>query len=86
VRLKLFPFCFRDPINGKWLRARNVANREEIAQRHAEFEIAGPPEIREVDEGARSFSPHRSEGNVGEVLEIAGWRQARPVRLAGVAI
>ena len=40
------------------MRARYVAERHEIAERHAEFEITGPPEIREVDQGARYFNPH----------------------------
>ena len=48
-RLELFPFRFRDPVSGKWVRARYVAQREEIAARYAEWEIAGPPEIRDVD-------------------------------------
>jgi len=34
-------------------RARYVATREGIAGRHAEWEITGPAEIRDVDPGAR---------------------------------
>jgi hypothetical protein len=57
-RLELFPFRCRDPRTGKWIRARYVAERHEIAARYAEFEIIGPPEIRDVDPDARYFTPH----------------------------
>ena len=43
--LELFPFRYRDPRTGKWVRARYVATREQIADRHAEWEITGPAEI-----------------------------------------
>jgi hypothetical protein len=35
-----------------------VAERHEIAERFAEWEIIGPPEIREWDQGERYFSQH----------------------------
>ena len=38
-RLELFPFRYRDPLTGKWVKARYRAERDEIAARHAEFEI-----------------------------------------------
>ena len=47
-RLELFPFRFRDPRTGKWIRARYVAELHEIAARYSEWEIIGPAEIREV--------------------------------------
>jgi hypothetical protein len=53
------PFRYRDPIGGRWIRARYVATREEIAKRYAEWEILGPPEVRDVDPGERYFAPHR---------------------------
>ena len=56
-RLELFPFRYRDPVNRKWVRARYVAERHEIAARYAEWEIIGPPEIRHVDPEARYFTP-----------------------------
>jgi hypothetical protein len=87
-RLELFHFRYRDELTGKWKLARYVAERHVIAARHAEFEIIGPPEIREVDPDARYFSPHRNPqavGNLGPVLTIAGWGQARGVEIAGVA-
>ena len=50
-RLELFPFRFRDPVTGKWIKARYVAERHVIEARYApgEWEIIGPPEIRIVD-------------------------------------
>ena len=60
MRLELFPFRFRDPLTGKWVRARYKAMQQELAERFAEFEIIGPPEIREVDPDARYFTPHAS--------------------------
>jgi hypothetical protein len=59
-RLELFPFRYRDELTGKWKRARYVAERHEIAERFAEYEILGPVEVREVDQGARYFSPHHN--------------------------
>jgi hypothetical protein len=60
-RLILYPFRYRSEITGKWVRARYVAERDEIAARHApgEWEIIGPPEIRDVDPNARHFNPFR---------------------------
>lgn len=46
-RLELFPFRYRDPWTDKWVRARYVAERQEI----------GPPEVRDVDPEARYFTP-----------------------------
>jgi hypothetical protein len=55
--LILFPFRFRDPLSGKWVRARYVAERNVIAERYGEWEITGPPELRR-SVGA-PFSPWR---------------------------
>jgi len=43
---ELFLFRYRDSLTGKWLRARYLAERHEIAERYKEWEIVGPPEIR----------------------------------------
>ena len=58
-RLILYPFRYRDPVSGKWKRARHVAELHEIAAQNAEWEIIGPPEIRDVDPHARHFHPYR---------------------------
>jgi hypothetical protein len=57
--LELFPFRYCNPVTGKWVRARYVATREEIARGNAEWEIIGPPEMRDVDPHARYFTPFR---------------------------
>lgn len=85
-RLELFEFRYRDQRTGKWIQARYRAERHEIAARYVEFELIGDPEIRDVHDDARYFNPHRpSIGNLGPVLEIAGWKPARQVTVAGVA-
>jgi hypothetical protein len=52
--LTLYPFWFRDPVSGKWVRARYVAERREIAARYAEWDIMEAPEIRA--RGGAAFS------------------------------
>lgn len=49
-RLECFPFRFRDPVKGKWLRARYPTERHVITERYkdTEWEITGPAEIRGV--------------------------------------
>ena len=59
--IELFPFRFRDRVTGKWVRARYVATREEIAARYAEWEIIGAPDIR-GDEPARMFGLDQTGG------------------------
>ena len=44
-------------MTGKWVKARYVAERGEMAARYAEWEIVGPPEIGDVDPGTRFFTP-----------------------------
>src|SRR5438270_2636313 len=50
-----YPFRFIDPVTGKWMRARYVAERHVIAERYTQREIIGPPEIRSGS--ATMFSP-----------------------------
>jgi hypothetical protein len=58
-RLFLYPFRYRSPVTGKWVKARYVAEKHEIEARHApgEWEIIGPPEIRDVEPHAGYFNP-----------------------------
>ena len=58
-RLELYPFRYGDPRTGKGVSTRYRAERHEIAARHAEWEIIGPAEIRDVDPEARAFTPHQ---------------------------
>jgi hypothetical protein len=89
--LRLYPFRFRDRLTGKWVRARYVAERNEIAARYTEWEITGPPEVREIRPSEGYFSPHgprrSSVDNLGPVIGIAGWRVTlrRRVVIVGVA-
>jgi len=55
--LFLYPFRFRDPVSNKWVKARYVAERYEIARRYREWQITGEPEVRRP--GATMFSPWR---------------------------
>lgn len=64
-RVELFPFRFRDFVTGKWIRARYRAERHEIERRYVEYEIIGPPEIRDGDPDAPRFTPH-AEPSSGE--------------------
>ena len=41
-----YPFRFFDDVTKKWTRARYVADLHVIAERYAQWEIIGPPEIR----------------------------------------
>ena len=44
--LYLYPFKYRDPLTGKWRRARYAAERHVIRERHGEeFEITGEPMV-----------------------------------------
>ncbi len=45
-------------------RRRYVAERHEIAARYAEWEIIGPPEIRDVDPNVGYFNPTRGTRTV----------------------
>ena len=42
MALELYPFRFRDPVTGKWVRARYRASLADIAARYAAWEITGP--------------------------------------------
>ena len=84
--LELFPFRYRDPRAGKWVRARYVAELHEIKARYAEFELLGPPEVRDVNPEARYFAPHQCNiSNLGPVLKSVGLKPARRVTVVGVA-
>jgi len=52
----LYPFRFFDDVTRKWVRARYVAELHVIAERYAQWEITGSPEIRSRGSVAM-FSP-----------------------------
>ena len=92
-RLELYPFRFRDPLTGKWARARYVAERHEIPGRYAEWEIIGPPEIREAHPNARYFNPAQDErtaekawiGNLGPTIALLRLTTRRCFAIVGTA-
>ena len=58
--LLLYPFRFVDPLTGRWVRARYKAERHELVQRYAQWEIIGAPEIRRVgSDMSGTFNPFR---------------------------
>jgi hypothetical protein len=52
----LYPFRYRDPLTGRWVRARYKASIEAISQRYATWELTGQAEVRTPI--GRWFSPH----------------------------
>ena len=48
---EVFPFRYRDPLTGKRIRARYMAELHVIAECYAEWELTGPAEIRTPIEG-----------------------------------
>ena len=58
--IELFPFRYRDARTGRWVKARYMATREEIAARYDVWEITGPGEVRRPRSGY--FNPGRREG------------------------
>ena len=58
--LLLYPFRSVDPVTGRWVRARYKAERRELVQRYAQWEIIGAPEIGRVGVGTSdTFNPFR---------------------------
>jgi len=53
----LYPFRYRDPVTGKWVRARYRATVENIAARHATWEITGP--VSRPSPPSSGFDPFR---------------------------
>jgi len=60
--LQLYPFRYRDPRTGKWVRARYLAKVPVIQRQYSEWELTGPAEIQHVpDDPSRDyFNPFRS--------------------------
>jgi hypothetical protein len=62
-RIELFHFRYRDPRTDKWVRARYVARQEDIAMRHAEWQIVGPAD---VTDGAPEPPTRRANSDAGD--------------------
>ena len=57
VPIEVYTFRYRDPVTGKWVRARYKADLQAIAKRYAEWQITGAAEVRTP--GGGWFNPHR---------------------------
>ena len=58
MRPELYPFRFRDPVTGKWVRARYRATVQDIAARYATWEITGP--VSRPASPSTGFDPFRA--------------------------
>jgi len=60
--LHFYSFRYRDQHTGKWIRARYLAKVPVIQRQYAEWELTGPPEIREAPDNPSLdyFDPFRS--------------------------
>ena len=56
-KLELYPFKFRDPLTGKWIRARHRMQVLEIQRHYSDWQLVGPLEIRNVTPA--SVAPYR---------------------------
>src|SRR5690242_4481615 len=56
-RRELHPFRYKDPITGKWVRARYRATLADIAARYATWEVTGPPSV--MPGTSIGFDPYR---------------------------
>jgi hypothetical protein len=44
--LQLYPFRFRDPLTGKWVRAHHKMQVPELQRHYSDWEITGAPQVR----------------------------------------
>jgi hypothetical protein len=92
-RFELWRFRFRDPLSGRWIRARYRAPREDLDQRYGagRYQTFGPPEVRDVaaDAGYSYFNPARrdptSTGNVGAIIAAVRPTECRRLAVVGIA-
>jgi hypothetical protein len=54
---ELYPFRYKHPVTGKWVRARYRAALETIAARYATWELTGAPSVPARTAGG--FNPYR---------------------------
>ena len=73
----LYPFRKRDPITGKWYRARYKVSAEEIAQHNGEWIVDGPPEVHRALGPTSGFHPWRRPQETSPLL-IHPQREAPP--------
>ena len=73
----LYPFRKRDPLSGKWYRARFKASAEEIAQHAGEWIVDGPPETHAALGTKHGFQPFPSPADDAP-LRMHPQREAPP--------
>lgn len=72
----IYPFRKRDPITGKWYRARWKASLEEIARLGGV--VDGPPDVREHLGATSGFQVHRPPDPRDDELELHPQRAHPP--------
>ena len=69
--LQLYPFRFRDPLTGGWVRARHKLQAPELQRHYLDWEITGAPEIRHVTPASTEpFNPFEppARANIAPML------------------
>lgn len=56
----LYPFRRRDPLTGRWYRARYKVSKEQLAQHEGEWIVDGPPEVYRALGPTSGFQPRQS--------------------------
>ena len=67
----LYPFRRRDPLSGKWYRARYKVSEEQLAQHEGEWIVDGPPEIRRALGPTSAFQPRPPARDVCSFIRSA---------------
>ncbi len=60
--IALYPFEYWGLARKRWVRARYVAELDEIGQRHCAFRVLGPPELREAGASDSLTAGHLARG------------------------
>jgi len=87
MSLELYPFRFKDPVTGKWVRARYRATVRDIAARYATWEITGP--VVRPASPSTGFDPFRklvSHAEWARLSEVPPDVDARPADAVEVAL
>jgi hypothetical protein len=69
AREELYPFRYKDPVTGKWVRARYRASLDNIAARYATWELTGAPSVPAPTAGG--YNPHRRVVSHRELSRIS---------------
>ncbi len=65
----LYPFRFRDPLTGKWVRAWHKMQVPELQRQYSEWEVTGTPEIWPVQPASpEQFDPFRAAATARAVV------------------